>query len=132
MKRLHHILFLALCLIGVCSAQAEDYFFRHISMEQGLPQMSVADVYQDSEGYMWFATRQGAARYDGRNMEVFNPDAGDLNSLLSPVVEQIEGDTLTNIYIRTTGINRYNLRTNRMHMLPIDRDKFCAGYCECC
>lgn len=117
MNKLHHILFLALCLIGVCSAQAEDYFFRHISMEQGLPQMSVADVYQDSEGYMWFATRQGAARYNGRNMQVFNPDAGDLNSLLSPVVEQIEGDTLTNIYIRTTGINRYNLRTNRMHML---------------
>lgn len=118
MKRLHHIiLFLALCLIGVCSAQAEDYFFRHISMEQGLPQMSIADVYQDSEGYMWFATRQGAARYDGRSMEVFNPDAGDFNSLLSPVVEQIEGDSLTNIYIRTTGINRYNLRTNRMHML---------------
>ncbi|MGN0236261.1 MAG: helix-turn-helix domain-containing protein [Paludibacteraceae bacterium] len=97
--------------------RAEDYFFRHISIEQGLPQMSVADVYQDSEGYMWFATRQGAARYDGRSMEVFNPDAEDIHSLLSPVVEQIEGDTLANIYIRTTGINRYNLRTNSMHML---------------
>ncbi|MDY2943489.1 MAG: helix-turn-helix domain-containing protein [Paludibacteraceae bacterium] len=117
MNRLHHIFLFVSFFLVVCSVQAEDYFFRHISMEQGLPQMSVADVYQDSEGYMWFATRQGAARYDGRNMEVFNPNASDLNSLLSPVVEQIEGDTLTNIYIRTTGINRYHLRTNRMHML---------------
>ena len=117
MNRLRYILLFALFLIGVCSTQAEDYFFRHIGMEQGLPQMSVADVYQDSEGYMWFATRQGAARYDGRDMEVFNPDASDFHSLLSPVVEQIEGDTLQNIYIRSTGINRYNLRTNRMEVL---------------
>ena len=117
MKRIRYIVLIALFLIGVCSTQAEDYFFRHIGMEQGLPQMSVADVYQDSEGYMWFATRQGAARYDGRDMEVFNPDASDFHSLLSPVVEQIEGDTLQNIYIRSTGINRYNLRTNRMEVL---------------
>lgn len=117
MNRLHHILFFALCLIGVCSAQAEDYFFRHISMEQGLPQMSVSDVYQDSEGFMWFATRQGAARYNGRTMQVFNPDANDVHSLMSPIVEQIEGDSLDNIYFRTTGITRYHLRTQQMQPL---------------
>lgn len=116
-----NILHKIVCLVSIClplvAVQAEDYYFRHIGMADGLPQMSVADVYQDAEGYMWFATRQGLARYNGRTMAVFNPDANDADALLSSVVEQIEGDTLMNVYVRTVGLNRYSLRTHTMFAL---------------
>ena len=120
MNILHKIVCLISIALPLLTAQAEDYYFHHIGMADGLPQMSVPDVYQDAEGYMWFATRQGLARYNGHAMQVFNPDAGNPDALLSSVVEEIDGDTLMNVYVRTVGINRYAARTNTMHALYTD------------
>ncbi len=105
------ILILISCVCLALSSRATDYFFRPISLAEGLPQMSVVSIYQDEEGMMWFATRQGLARYDGTDMQVFNPDPTDTCSLFSPTVEQICGDKAGRIYIRTTGINCYDLHT---------------------
>jgi len=99
------------CVCIALSSHATDYFFRPINLAEGLPQMSVPSIYQDEEGLMWFATRQGLARYDGTDMRVFNPDPNDTCSLFSPTVEQICGDKTGRIYIRTTGINCYDLHT---------------------
>ena len=118
MSRLRSVIYAVLWLFPCVGVSASDYYFRHIGMAEGLPQMSVSDVYQDAEGYMWFATRQGVARYNGRTMTVFNPDANDSNALLSSVVEQLAGDTLMNMYIRTEGgVNRYALRSHTMSAL---------------
>ncbi len=42
------------------------------STEQGLPQDSVAAVLQTSDGYLWLATFDGLARFDGSRFTVFN------------------------------------------------------------
>ena len=34
----------------------------------GLPQMQVETIWQDSEGYVWVGTLSGFARYDGRTL----------------------------------------------------------------
>ena len=42
-----------------------NFFFSHLGVEDGLSQVSVLDIFQDSDGYIWFGTRNGANRYDG-------------------------------------------------------------------
>ncbi|MFO7584215.1 MAG: diguanylate cyclase [Anaerolineales bacterium] len=45
--------------------------FERILVEDGLPNATVLSVLQDQEGFMWFATADGLARYDGSNFTVF-------------------------------------------------------------
>ena len=44
------------------------------STENGLPQNSVHQVLQSADGYIWLATEDGLARFDGTNFKVFNQD----------------------------------------------------------
>src|SRR5207302_5291261 len=39
---------------------------------QGLPQNSVQAIQQTSDGYLWFGTQEGLARFDGARFVVFN------------------------------------------------------------
>ncbi|MCW4454997.1 diguanylate cyclase [Flavobacterium sp. MXW15] len=41
------------------------------SIEQGLPQLSVYAIAQDSDGYLWFGTQGGLARFDGVRMTAY-------------------------------------------------------------
>lgn len=58
--------------LGGCSFRLEakdtffsQYHFYHLTEESGLPNNSVTSVIKDSYGYVWIATQDGLARYDG-------------------------------------------------------------------
>lgn len=48
----------------------------HITIDQtaGLPSNSVYDIFQDSKGFMWFATGKGLSKYDGNYFKTFTAD----------------------------------------------------------
>jgi len=46
-------------------ALAQRYFVHTYSETDGLPSSTTNGLAQDADGYMWFATRSGIARYDG-------------------------------------------------------------------
>ena len=43
----------------------DDYVVDSWDVKQGLPQISVLAVTQDADGYLWFGTQAGLARFDG-------------------------------------------------------------------
>lgn len=45
-----------------------------IDKSSGLPSNSVYDIFQDKQGFMWFATGKGLCRYDGNNFKLFTAD----------------------------------------------------------
>ncbi len=45
--------------------------------EDGVPSSHVAQLLQDDQGFIWFATWNGLCRYDGYEFETFKPQAGD-------------------------------------------------------
>ena len=48
------------------------YFpFVFYGSDQGLPQEDVTCIFQDSEGFMWFGTRAGAIKFNGRTMSSY-------------------------------------------------------------
>lgn len=60
----------------------EIFSSRRITVNDGLPQGFVSGIVQDDDGFIWLATRDGLARYDGYEMKVFR--AGDIrNSTIS-------------------------------------------------
>jgi len=71
------------------------YRFRNISQEDGLSNGSVYAIMQDSRGFMWFGTRHGLNRWDGRTMRVYNRgsagNTGLPSSRISALAETPDG-----------------------------------------
>src|SRR5687768_375000 len=51
---------------------AEGYSIRVWQTEDGLPQNTVTSAVQTRDGYLWFGTLSGVARFDGERFRVFN------------------------------------------------------------
>ncbi|HWT15753.1 MAG TPA: ATP-binding protein [Patescibacteria group bacterium] len=73
------IAMLGLWMSGAVSADRIAPTFRAYGVGDGLPSMTVMDLAQDRNGYVWIATRDGLARFDGRGFVVFRnaPDQAD-------------------------------------------------------
>lgn len=65
---------ISLILIALCAALsvAAQYRFDAWSIDDGLPQNSVRAITQTRDGYLWIATLDGLARFDGVRFTVFN------------------------------------------------------------
>jgi signal transduction histidine kinase len=54
------------------NAEQAPYTIKHYTDENGLPQNSVKFIAPDEYGFMWMATEDGLARFDGKQFLVFN------------------------------------------------------------
>lgn len=70
MRILLLIFFLLVSNLGV----GQNPYHITIDKSSGLPSNSVYDIFQDSKGFMWFATGKGLCRYDGTNFKTFTAD----------------------------------------------------------
>ena len=55
--------------------------FRQLSTSDGLPTNEVQKVYQDKDGFIWFATRYGLCKYDGYGISVYTRQLNNPNTL---------------------------------------------------
>lgn len=49
-----------------------DFIHESWSVDDGLPQSTIRSMAQTRDGYLWFATHEGVARFDGRKFTVFD------------------------------------------------------------
>lgn len=68
--------FFVLALVLLNNLQAQKIALENHTLKTGLPQNVVNDICQDQQGYIWFATQVGAARYDGYTFDYFNLSNG--------------------------------------------------------
>ena len=96
--RLMLTLILSLHLITIYAENENPFFFSHLDVEDGLSQVSILSIFQDSEGYIWFGTRNGANRYDGYEFKVYQRSIIDnaqalCNSLINRGIKIVSGGT---------------------------------------
>lgn len=91
-----------LYLRGVVLAQPTGFPVpESITAKQGLPQGFVPGIVQDVRGFIWLATRDGLARYDGRGFRVFQPSETQEVSLSSLGLENLQTTADGKIWITT-------------------------------
>lgn len=78
---------------------AQTLPFRHYSDDEGMPDVYVKCIYQDSKGYLWFGTLNGVSRFDGREFRDFNLEDGLLEDSVWDILEDRNG----NIWVGTLG-----------------------------
>ncbi|NJO01086.1 MAG: hypothetical protein HC880_04740 [Bacteroidia bacterium] len=91
-------------------AQHRKMQFDHICLKDGLPHSVVAKIIQDKEGFLWFATGNGLARYDGYDFTVYRPDASDPYSIKDANIRNVVQDKAGNLWIATAfeGLNKFD------------------------
>ncbi|MCE7040103.1 hybrid sensor histidine kinase/response regulator transcription factor [Dyadobacter sp. CY312] len=91
-----------LLLLACVRLQAQIPLFNsqvHYKVDDGLPQSYVSSIIQDVDGFVWFGTLGGLARYDGKNFLYFLPNAADSNSVLSSVIVSVREGPGKNFFI---------------------------------
>ncbi|MDR3217503.1 MAG: response regulator [Dysgonamonadaceae bacterium] len=77
-----------------------------LSTNNGLPTDDVKQVYQDTEGYIWMATRDGLCRYDGYQIKTYKSNLYTPNLLSSNKLNVIAEDGNNRIWIgANNGLN---------------------------
>ena len=72
---------------------------RWFKVEDGLPQSFVSGLQQDQDGFLWVGTRDGLARYDGKEFKIFRQQKQDSLSLSSNVITEIFLDAQNLLWI---------------------------------
>ncbi len=93
--------------------------FDHISVIDGLSQSTVLSICKDSRGFLWFGTRDGLNRYDGRTIKQYKNDPLDPKSLIfDDYIYTIVEDKKQKLWIGTQrGVSYYSPETDSFEQI---------------
>jgi ligand-binding sensor domain-containing protein/serine phosphatase RsbU (regulator of sigma subunit) len=76
LNRLPLFVWLLLSYATIATSLAQKVAFRSYGLDEGLPQLSVTSLHQDSRGYLWVGTQAGLSRFDGKDFAPFTAKDG--------------------------------------------------------
>jgi signal transduction histidine kinase/ligand-binding sensor domain-containing protein/DNA-binding response OmpR family regulator len=90
-------------------SQNQSLNFEHVSTREGLSQVDVSSIIQDSRGFMWVGTGNGLNRYDGYKFVSYSYDPDNSNSISNNVINDLAEDRNGNLWVATKGgLNKFN------------------------
>lgn len=110
---------LLLCLYSYAQVEPIYSNFQHYTTEDGLPQNYVSSIVQDHDGFIWVATLDGIARFDGKNFIEFNINSDSSRKISTPRVLDLKVDKDNNLWIL-----HFNHKVDRMNpqTYQVERD----------
>lgn len=121
-------LFIGLLLLCI-PTNAKDAYFRHLGVKEGLAQVNILSIYQDTVGVMWFGSSEGLNRYNGTSVKIFRPSQ-DNQGLTNNEINQLSGNRKQEVlYIRSVNdLIRFDLRAESFTCLS--RNNVNAIHCS--
>ncbi len=111
-------------LLAVLSVRAQSVLLekRRLTSADGLPQSFVSGIVQDRAGFIWTATREGLARYDGRRFKVFRHSVNNPKSLASNIIATLYLDNQDQLWIQyeNGALDVLNARTEHLYHFSDD------------
>ncbi len=116
--------FLLAVVLGIQGkAQAPQYVFHHLTIQDGLSDSEARFVTQDRYGYIWIATSSGLNRFDGRNIKVYPNLAPPDSAMRTNRINMVHSDPEGNLWASLNrGLYRYDLLGDTFRLVPASRD----------
>ena len=103
LKNINLIFLIFFCL----KIQAQTFPTKHYTIRDGIAQMQVMALLEDSRGLLWVGTKGGLSGYDGTSFKNYKRSEGD--SLVHDQIIALKEDRQGFIWILTAyGLNRFN------------------------
>ncbi len=112
MKKLSYLVLLLPLLARICAAELpiplSDYSVKRWDSSDGLPHNSINGLVQTGDGYLWLATWEGLARYNGVSFDLFG--RGEVTGLPSSAIRSasVEVDGAMFVASARGGVSRYH------------------------
>lgn len=87
--------------------------FRIYDIADGLPSSRISAMAQDREGYLWLATEDGLARFDGSDFRVWQHERNNPRSAPDNVLSAVCVDSKNRVWVGTSGAGLYVLEQDR-------------------
>ena len=97
------LLSLWLLCANALAAVPERPHFRIIGPAQGLPSTEIKALARDHDGYLWIATADGLARYDGVGMRVWRYDPANAAGLPGNNIQALMVDADDRVWVAVEG-----------------------------
>ena len=91
MKRRKLFILIAIFLLCGFSLHAQQPYYRHYTVNDGLASSTIYKIIQDKKGFIWIATENGAQRFDGKTFETFSKENGLLDNTILDLFEDSKG-----------------------------------------
>lgn len=95
-------------------APAENLIFKNFTPDHGLPSSEVYHLYQDPNGFMWFATDRGISRFDGYSFQNFGLEDGLTDMVVFRFYPQKDG----NVYCATRNNRVFYFHPDSLNFRP--------------
>ena len=95
----HSWLLLLFIHTGLLAQQPLYSNFQKFDVDNGLPQNLVTGITQDADGFIWVNTKDGLARFDGKEFLTFRHQPEDSNSLASNTSDGLFKDSQNNLWV---------------------------------
>ena len=76
MKNNFLLILLFFILIQISNLYSQDPLLRHYTRKEGLPSSTLYQLIQDKVGFIWFGTKAGVTRFDGKRFQNFTVSDG--------------------------------------------------------
>src|SRR6202167_3378520 len=107
LRRIIHLIVHLTILFCLTEPAHAQYGFEVWTVDSGMPENEIRGITQTPDGYLWIATFNGLARFDGVHLTVFNRETpGLLSNQFGTMLQGKAGDLWLNSVDR--GIVRYH------------------------
>ena len=111
------LLLVLLCCLSPAAAQPVPPSPRQVTVFDGLPSNTVNRMAEDRYGYLWIATNDGLARYDGRNYRIWRSEDGLRDNRIWTVLV----DARNQLWIGTENAGLVRMSADRRQLHFYDR-----------
>jgi diguanylate cyclase (GGDEF)-like protein len=103
---------------------AQEYRFASLNVQSGLPSFNINQTFQQSNGFIWFATDAGVSRFDGKAFEHYKFSPGSPRHISHNFITNMLEDSDGNIWLASEhGLNKILPDGNVTIYLEDSKDK---------
>lgn len=120
-------IFILLFLTNNVKAET-DYYFKQISLQDGLSQSTVKCILNDYKGFIWIGTKSGLNRFDKNEIKSYFSKIEDTTSLPDDNIHFLAEDKLHNLWIGTEkGLTLYSRGENNFKAIRYNNQRVYAN-----
>ena len=98
---------------------------KYFTLEDGLSQVTISDLFKDSNGFVWVGTQNGLNKFDGHEFKHYKYNELDSTTISSNSITKLQGDHIGNIWVGTLddGLNYYDQEFDTFYRVKLGNKK---------